>query len=287
MEKTKIILKAEQARRIKILKKILFYLLMTIGMIIVVFPTIYMFSGSLMTLGQIFSTPIRLWPSEFHFENYREVFVRFDLHRYFFNSTLVAIAVIALNVFFCPLVGYSLAKFRFPGRELLFLFILSTMMIPFDVIVIPLFLVIHRFGWVDSYQAVIIPQAMTAFGIFLMRQFIRGTPDDYIDAARIDGCKEFQIFYRIIFPLSMPAITTLVILSFVATWNSFLWPLIVLTSDAKKTLPIALARFLSLYSQEWNLLMAASVIASGPVLILFAFLNKHFIEGMSGLSGLK
>ena len=246
-----------------------------------------MFSGSFMTLSEFFSTPIKLIPKSFYYKNYLEVFYKYNLQRYIFNSIFVVIVVIGCNIFLSPMVGYSLAKFRFPGREVLFLFIIATMMIPFNAIVIPLFLIIKRMGLINSYQGLIMPQVMTAFGIFLMRQFIRSIPDSYIDAARIDGCGEFKIFLRIIFPLSRPAIITLMILTFVANWNAFLWPLIILTSDVKKTLPLALARYLSMYTNEWNLLMTASVISCIPVLIFFFMFSSHFIEGMSGLSGLK
>lgn len=280
-------MKKEHTEQKRNVRKFLFHALMVVSSIIVVFPTIYMFSGSLMSLNQIFSTPIRLWPTEFHFENYQEVFVRFSLHRYFANSTFVVIIVLLFNGFFCPLIGYSLAKFRFPGRNFLFIFILCTMMIPFNVIVIPLYLTIRTFRWVNTYQGLIAPQIIIPFGIFLMRQFIYGIPNDYIDAARIDGCSEFRIFYQIILPLSAPAIVALSVLTFVNNWNAFLWPLIVLTSNAKKTLPIALAQFLSNYANEWHLLMTASVVASSPMLLFFFLFNKGFIEGMTGLSGLK
>lgn len=231
--------------------------------------------------------PVRLWPSRPRLLNYGEIFTKFSLHRYFLNSVILTIFTLICNIFFCSLVGYSLAKFTFPGRDMLFTLILATMMIPSNVIVIPLYLLIRSFGWVNSFWGLSLPHAITPFGIFLMRQFIRAIPDDYIDAARIDGCSEFKIFYRIIMPLSLPAIATLSVVTFVNVWNLFLWPLIVITSDAKKTLPIALNQFLSNYANDWNLLMAASVVATSPILLFFFVFNRGFIEGMTGLSGLK
>lgn len=263
------------------------YVAITVGAMLFIFPTLYMFSASFMPLEEMFSTPVRIWPSQLRLGNYLEVFTHFSLHRYFFNSVFVTVAVIVLNIFFCSLVGYSLSKFRFPGRDLLFILILCTMMIPPTVTVIPLYLTIRSFGWIDSFWGLIVPQAIAPFGIFLMRQFIRSIPDDYIDAARIDGCGEFKIFYRIIMPLSLPAIVTLSVITFVNTWNLFLWPLVIITSDAKKTLPIALNQFLSNYANDWHLLMTASVIASSPLVVFFFLFNKGFIEGMTGLSGLK
>jgi len=266
---------------------ILWHLALLLGAIVIIFPIIYMFSASFMPLEEVFSTPVRLWPSRPRLLNYSEIFTKFSLHRYFLNSVLLTVFTLVCNIFFCSLVGYSLAKFKFPGRDILFTLILATMMIPSNVIVIPLYLLIRSLGWVNSFWGLSFPHVIAPFGVFLMRQFIRSIPDDYIDAARIDGCSEFKIFYRIIMPLSLPAIATLSVVTFVNIWNLFLWPLIVISSDAKKTLPIALNQFLSNYANDWNLLMAASVVATSPILLFFFVFNRGFIEGMTGLSGLK
>jgi multiple sugar transport system permease protein len=268
-------------------RNILWHFSLLLGAIVIIFPIIYMFSASFMPLEEVFSTPVRLWPSRPRLLNYGEIFTKFSLHRYFLNSVVLTIFTLFCNIFFCSLVGYSLAKFKFPGRDILFTLILATMMIPSNVIVIPLYLLIRSLGWVNSFWGLSFPHVIAPFGVFLMRQFIRSIPDDYIDAARIDGCSEFKIFYRIIMPLSLPAIATLSVVTFVNIWNLFLWPLIVITSDAKKTLPIALNQFLSNYANDWNLLMAASVIATSPILLFFFVFNRGFIEGMTGLSGLK
>jgi multiple sugar transport system permease protein len=153
--------------------------------------------------------------------------------------------------------------------------------------VVPLYLIVRQFGWIDTYQALILPFAMSAFGIFLMRQFIVSIPDDYIAAARVDGASEIRIFLEIIVPLSRPAMTTLAILVFVQNWDEFLWPLVVVSSDDLRTLPIGLAKFLGQYQNQWNLLMAGAVVAALPVVLLFLFLQRRFLESLSGLSGIK
>lgn len=258
-----------------------------LGTLFFLAPVIYMFSASLMPRKDVFSTPIRVFPSEIRWENYREIFSRFDLQIFLSNSLLVALSVIFLNLFFCTLTGYSLAKFQYPGRQFIFYFILATMMIPATVVVIPLYLIVLRLGWANTYWALIMPTAITPFGVFLMRQFILTIPDDYIDAARIDGCSEFRVFLKMILPLSKPALSALGIVVFIAEWNSFLWPLIVVSDRRYKTLALGLADFLGLYEQEWHLLMSASVVSVVPVLLVFLLFQKRFIEGMSGLSGLK
>lgn len=252
-----------------------------------VFPIAYMFSASLMSKQDIFSTPIRLVPASFQWSNYVEIFVRFNLHVYFLNSVLVVICVVAGNAFLSTMVGYSLSKFAYPGRTLVFYFILGTMMVPLTVIVIPLYVLVRSLGWTDSYLALIIPVAMTPFGVFLMRQFVVGIPTDYIEAARIDGCTEFGILLRLILPLSVPGISALSIITFVYNWDSFLWPLIVISVEKYKTLPLGLVHFLGLYEQEWHLLMSASVVSVVPVLVGLFVLQRRFIEGMTSISGLK
>lgn len=270
-----------------LLKRVIFYLSISLLVFVILFPVIYMFSSSFLTRANFLSTPIKLLPTSFYYKNYIELFSKSNFQQYIFNSTLIAAIVVISNIVFSPLVGYGFAKFRFPGRNILFFFILATMMIPFNVIVIPLYLIIRKIGWINTYQGIIAPQIVTAFNIFLMRQFIGSIPNDYIDAARIDGCSEFKIFLRIIFPLSRPAITTVMILTLVNNWNMLMWPLIILTSEKKKTLPVVLTGFLSIYGNEWNSLMAASVISSIPVLVFFFIFSSYFIKGMSGLSGLK
>ena len=252
-----------------------------------VFPVLYLFSAAFMQPDQIFSTPLQLVPRPPRPQNFVDIFSQFNIGHYLLNSVMVTTSVVVLNLFFCSITGYSLAKFRFPGRNIIFLFILSTMMIPFNVIIVPLYVVIRNLGWINTPQALIVPFMISAFGGFLMRQFIGDIPDEYLDAARIDGAHEIGIYLRIIVPLAKPALSTLAILTFVDNWDSFLWPLIVLNSDTWKTLPLGLAQFLSDYGNLWNLLMAASVLATLPILVVFVVLQRGFLEGFSAISGLK
>lgn len=267
--------------------RILFYLLLTVGMVVTVLPVYWMFMASFMTLGDVFTTPVNLFPPEWRPQNYIDIFTEFNMGRYFINSVIVTGAIVILQVIFCSLVGYSMAKFDYPGKNLIFIFIMATLMIPFAVILIPLYLIVRTFDWIDTYQGLILPFSMSPIGIFLMRQFIVSVPDDYMDAARIDGASEWGIFFRIVLPLSRPAIITLAIITFVTNWDVFLWPLIVTTTDRYRTLPIGLAQFLQEYQNEWNLLMAGAVVAVLPVIVLFLAMQRRFLEGMAGLSGLK
>jgi multiple sugar transport system permease protein len=240
-----------------------------------------------MTKADVLSTPVNIVPPVWQPQNYIQVFTDFKIGRYFMNSTIVTGSVVLLNILFCSLVGYSLAKFEYPGKNLIFFFIMSTVMIPFAVILIPLYLIVRSFGWINTYAGLILPFTMSAFGIFLMRQFIIDVPDDYIDASRIDGASELGIFFRIILPLSRPAVVTLAILSFVQNWDQFLWPLVITTTDQYRTLPIGLSKFLEAYQNEWHLLMTGAVIAALPLVIMFLTMQHRFLEGMAGLSGLK
>lgn len=266
----------------------LFYLVLALVCFVFVAPILWLVSASLMTRADISASPIHLIPPDWEPQNYVEIFTGgVRLGRYFANSLFVTSSVVALNVVFCSLTGYSLSKFRFPGRNLIFGGIMGTIMVPFNVIVVPLYLVVRQLDWIDTYQAMIVPFAMSAFGIFLMRQFIAGIPDDYIAAARVDGASEIRIFVQIILPLARPAMTTLAILTFVQNWDEFLWPLVVVNSDEHRTLPIGLAKFLGQYEDQWHLLMAGSVVAALPVVLLFLALQRRFLESLGGLSGLK
>jgi ABC-type glycerol-3-phosphate transport system permease component len=250
-------------------------------------PVLYLFSASFMQPTQIFTIPLQLIPNPPRPQNFADVFQQFSIGHYLWNSVWVASTVVLLNLFFCSLTGYSLAKFNYPGRSLIFMFILCTMMIPFNVIVVPLYVVMRNLNWIDTPQALIAPFAISAFGVFLMRQFIYGIPDEYFEAARIDGAHEILIYLRIVIPLSKPALTTLAILVFVDNWDQLLWPLIVLTSNSWETLPLGLANFIGNYSNLWTLLMAASVVATLPVLFVFLALQRYFLEGLSTLGGIK
>lgn len=266
---------------------LIFYLVLTIGAFIYSVPVIWMVSASFMSPEELFSTQVRLFPSAIQLNNYLDVFARFNFGRYLMNSVIVTGTIILLNLLFCPLIGYSLAKFRYPGRNLLFSFIMATIMVPFTAILIPLYLTVRSLGWINTYQAMIVPFAMSAFGIFLMRQFMQSIPDDYIDAARIDGASEILIYVRIILPITQPALVTLALITFIGNWDELLWPLIVTNTDALRTLPIGLTKFVEVYQTRWDLMMAGSVIAALPAVLLFLMMQKRFLAGMASLSGLK
>lgn len=257
------------------------------GAIVISMPALYMVSASLMSSQDFFAAQVRLLPSSLYLQNYVEVFSVFNFGNYLKNSFIVTGAVVLLNLIFTPMVGYSLAKFDFPGKTVLLLFVLATIMIPFTAILIPLFLIIRSFGWVNSYPGLVMPFAMSAFGVFLMRQFILAVPDDYIDAGRIDGASELRIYFQIVVPLIQPALITLAIVVFVASWDEFLWMLIVTTGDALRTLPVGLAKFVEQYRTRYELMMAGSVVAAAPVVLLFLAVQRRFLQGMAGLSGLK
>lgn len=271
----------------RMLRNSLGYLALIAGAIFVSLPGLYMASASLMTSQDLFSTSFHLLPTTVTWQNYVEVFANFNFSNYLQNSIIVTGSVVLLNLFFSPMVGYSLAKFDYPGKAVLMLFILATVMVPFTAILIPLFLIIRDIGWVNTYLGLIVPFMMSAFGIFLMRQFMLAVPDDYIDAGRIDGASEIRIYFQIVLPLIQPALITLAIVIFVGIWDEFLWTLVVTTGDALRTLPIGLAQFVQQYRTRYELMMAGSVIAAVPVVVLFLMLQNRFLQGMAGLSGLK
>jgi len=257
------------------------------GAILIMTPVLYMVSASFMTNDEIFSTRFQILPSNLNWGNYIEVFARFNFMRYLSNSVFVTGAIVFLNLLFSPMIGYSLAKFDYPGKNILMLFILATVMVPFTAILIPLFLIVRGLGWVNTYQGLIVPFAMSAFGVFLMRQFVISVPDDYLDAARIDGAGEFRIYFQIVLPLIQPALITLAIIVFVASWDEFLWVLVATAGDTLRTLPIGLAKFREQYQTRFELMMAGSVIAAAPMVVVFLALQRRFLQGMAGLSGLK
>lgn len=265
----------------------LFYIALTAAALFISIPSLWMFSASFMTSEELFSPSVNLLPAAIQFENYVTVFQEFNFGRYLLNSIIVTGSIIILNLIFCPMIGYSLAKFEYPGRDILFLFIMATVMVPFAAILVPLYLIVRDFGWINTYQAMIVPFAMTAIGIFLMRQFAYGIPRDYIEAARIDGATELGIYARIVLPLMQPALVTLAIITFILVWDEFLWVLVVTTTDQYRTLPIGLAKFREAYQTRWELIMAGSVVAAAPAVLVFMALQRRFLEGIASLSGMK
>ncbi len=262
------------------------YLVLVGGAFLMVFPFIWMIIASLMTAGEIQMRPPVWLPATPQFSNYSELAESIPIARLYFNSLFTS-GVIVLGVLLSSsLAGFAFAKYRFPGRELLFYLILATMMIPFFVTLIPVFFIVRQLGWIDTYQGLVVPGLTSAYGIFLMRQFMVTVPDELIDAARIDGASEPMIYWRIVIPLVKPALATLGTFTFIGAWNNFLWPLLVLNSRELFTLPLGINSLRSLYADNTNLLMAGTAVAVLPMLLLFVFLQRYFIKGIA-LTGLK
>jgi len=272
--------------RRKIVRNILF-LAIVLQAFVLMIPLFYMLSTSFKLPSEVFDLPIRWIPEQLHFENYIQPLHEKPFLRWMFNSTFVATIVTILNVLTSALAGYSFAKFSYPGRDLLFGFILATFMIPLEAMIVPLFVLVKDLGWLNSYVGLIIPAGGSAFGIFMMRQHMLAMPDELIEAARIDGASEFGIFWKIMLPLAKPPLITVGIFTFLGSWNDFFGPLIYLNSPDKFTVAVGLATFRSVLATRWELLMAASTAMIVPVIILFFFAQRYFIKGivMTGLKG--
>lgn len=264
--------------------RVITWTLLFIGGLIMVTPLVFMFSTSLKTASQVYD--LRLIPAEPTLQNYATILADGRFLRWFMNSMIVAIVVTLSNVFFDSLVGYTLAKFRFRGRYFIFLAILSTLMIPTEMLVIPWYLMSSKLGWLDSYWGIMFPGMMTAFGTFLMKQFFEGVPNDFLEAARVDGLNEFQIWWKIAMPLVTPALSALAIFTFLGNWTAFFWPLIVSTSPELYTLPVGLSSFAVEQSIQWEMIMTGAAIATLPTLIVFMLLQRYIVRGVM-LAGLK
>ena len=264
--------------------RILAWTLLFIGGLIMVTPLLYMFSTSLKTAGQVYD--LRLIPAEPTLDNYIRVLSDGRFLRWFLNSIFIAATVTLSNVFFDSLVGYTLAKFEFRGRYLVFLAILSTLMIPTEMLVIPWYLMSSQLGWLDTYWGIMFPGMMTAFGTFLMKQFFETVPDDFLEAARVDGLNEFTIWWKIAMAMVTPAISALAIFTFLGNWTAFFWPLIVVTSPENYTLPVGLSSFAVEQSIQWEMIMTGAALATIPTLIVFLVLQRFIVRGVM-LAGLK
>ena len=263
---------------------VLRWTLLFIGGLIMITPLLYMFSSSLKPGADIYD--LRLIPARATLDNYRAVLSDGRFMRWFLNSTFIATSVTLSTLFFDSLVGYTLAKFRFRGRQLVFIAILSTLMIPTEMLVIPWYLLSAQLGWIDTYWGIMFPGMMTGFGTFLMKQFFETMPDDFLEAARIDGLNEFQIWWRVAMPLVAPALSALAIFAFLGNWTAFFWPLIVTTSQELYTLPIGLSSFAVEQAIKWEMIMTGAALATIPTLIVFLVLQRYIVRGVM-LAGLK
>ena len=254
--------------------------LLVVGSLFALAPLAWMLSVSFMAPGEASAFPPPLLPKSATWANYHELFERAGMGRYLFNSLAIATAVTILSLAFNLTAGYAFAKLRFAGRERIFKTLLGALVIPAQVTMIPLFLIMKWMGLVNSYGGVIVPAMAGVFGIFLVRQYAQSIPDELLEAARIDGASELRIFTTIVLPLLKPIIVTLAIFTFLASWNDFMWPLIVLSDQAWQTAPVALATLSREHVQDNELMMAGSVVTTLPVLILFLALQRHYIEGL-------
>ncbi|MBU6260224.1 MAG: carbohydrate ABC transporter permease [Burkholderiales bacterium] len=244
------------------------------------FPLLWMLSVSFMPAGASSALPVPLLPHAPTLDNYRILFGRVGMGRYVLNSLGIALAATAISVAFNVMAGYAFAKLRFAGRDAIFKTLLAALVIPAQVAMLPLFLMLKPLGLINSYAGAVVPTMASVFGIFLVRQFARGIPDDLLEAARIDGASEWRIFGLIVVPLLAPVLATLAVFSFLGSWNDFMWPLIVLTDDARHTLPVALAGLAREHVQDNELMMAGSVVTVLPVLLLFLALQRQYMAGM-------
>lgn len=262
------------------LAKLPYYVFLMAILGVVLFPFYFMVSLSLQSTQEVFSYPPRLIPGRPMLSNYIQVWTTMPFSRFMLNTTIVASSVTALHIFFDSLSGYVFAKFEFPGRRLIFNLLLLTLMIPIPSRIVPLYRICQWFGWVNTYQGLILPFMSSAFGILIMRQFIRPIPTAIIDAARIDGCSEFSIFLRIILPLCKPALAVIAVFTFIYQWNSFLWPVVIVDSELMRTLTMAITYFARDHWMMWNLAAASSVFLFLPTLILFSILQRFIVSGL-------
>jgi multiple sugar transport system permease protein len=267
------------------------YAILFVGLVVLAGPFVWMLLSSFKPNAEVRRTPPTWWPERFTVDNYSEIFTRLHFPSALFNSVVVALAVTLGTLVICSIFGYALAKLDFPGKRVLFLLVMGTLMVPGMATFIPQFVLVSNLGFVDTYAGLILPGFFGPyagpFGVFLMRQFILGLPDELIDAARVDGAGEVRIFVRIILPLCGPALATLGILTFLGSWNNFLWPLVVATSEEMYTLPVALALYsVGQNATQYGLLLAGAVITVLPILAVFIVLQRRFVQGIA-MTGIK
>jgi ABC-type glycerol-3-phosphate transport system permease component len=250
-------------------------------------PFLWSLSISFQPPGDVFRWPIKLIPDPATLQNYERLWTEIPFARWLFNSSYVTLTVTAANLFLDALAGYAFARLRFPGRNVLFALLLATLMVPSHVVLVPKFMLLNAFGLVNTYTALIAPATVQVVGLFLMKQFFESIPRQLEEAARIDGCNRFQVFWRVVLPLSKPALAALGIYTFQGNWNEFLWPLVATTTSDMFTLPVGLAMFRYEFKVEWTMLMAGSMLIALPTLIIFLVFQRLFIEGVatSGLKG--
>ncbi len=262
------------------------HLTLLVGLVLTIIPFLWMVSTSFKSGEGIFSYPPRWIPTDPTIEWYLQLFRDVDFLLHFKNSLIISVSTTVFNLFFCSLAGYAFAKLRFMGRDKIFTFLMATLMIPGQITMIPVFLFLRQLGLLNTYWGLILPASVGVFGIFLVRQFMMTLPNDLIEAARIDGCSEFRIYWNVILPLCKPVLATLGIFTFMGSWNDFLMPLIVMVGEERYTLPVALANLSGQYATKFGLLMAGAVVVVLPIIFVFILAQKYVIRGIA-TTGLK
>ncbi|MBA2874277.1 carbohydrate ABC transporter permease [Thermaerobacillus caldiproteolyticus] len=262
--------------------KVFLYVILVVYAVITLIPFLWALSSSFKTLEEIVSGTIHFIPKHFTLDNYKQIFIEQKMFpRWLFNSVIIAVTVTLLNLLFNSMAGYALARLQFPGKKPLFIIILAVLMIPVQVTMIPNYLILKQLGWLNSYQGMIVPTMINATFIFMMRQFFINFPKELEEAAALDGLSRLGIFFRIVLPLARPALAAQAIFVFMGSWNDFMRPLIILSDPQLFTLPLGLNSFKGQYISYWNYIMAASMVFTLPVLVIYAFFNRYFIKGIS------
>ncbi len=264
----------------RVLTNICIYAILALGALVMVLPFWWMFVTSVKLPEEVFVFPPEFLPRAWHWENYLEVLRAAPFGRFFLNTVIVATTVTAGNLIFSAMAGYAFARLTFPGRDLLFWLFLASMMIPGQVTMIPVFVLMSKLGWIDTYFGLTVPGLVGAYGVFLIRQFFLNLPKDVENAARLEGASEGQIFLLIGLPMAVPILTVLGVFTFMGAWTDFLWPLLMTNSLEMRTLEVGLSVFKTQYTVNWPLQMAASMIIQVPIIILFAFTQKYFTRGI-------
>lgn len=275
------------SRRAARVKKVVGYLALIGLAVVALAPLVWMLSTSLKDNANVFSYPPQWIPDDWKFSNYTSLWDDLPMNRWLLNTMLVSVTVVLGQLVFCSMAAYAFARMQFKGRDAVFYLFLASLMVPYQVTLIPAFVLISRLGWIDTYQALIVPQLSTPFGIFMLRQFFMTLPKELEEAARLDGASYWRIYRTVLIPLSKPALLAFGVFSFVGMWGDFLWPLIVMNTPEKMTLTVGLNYLSNSYNTDWARLMAGDVISLLPLMLVYALAQRHFIQGiaMTGLKG--
>lgn len=267
--------------------QVLLYVILILITAATLLPLVWMVSASFKLDSEVFSVPIKWIPETFHFENYAQIWEKIPFGLFTFNSAKLTVIITLIQLLTCSFAAYGFTKCNFRFRDTLFLCYVATIAIPWQVYMLPQYIIIQKVGLVDTHLGYILMQAFAAFGVFLLRQFFLGIPNELLEAARIDGLSEYGTYFRIVLPLAKPAMATLTIFTFVTVWNDYMGPMIYFNSESKKTIPLGIRMFLGQYSTEYQLIMAASVVSLIPVFIVYIFCQRFFVQGIatSGLKG--